>query len=108
VIEVRPGHVSRALAGIVSHKDDAKDGVSRVGLRARMLRTLRSACRLEFEMEQAAQAVEDARGEFFDAILAAVGAAGAWGDGFTGVPADVPRCEGWIHSIREESWRSAE
>jgi hypothetical protein len=108
VVEVRPGHVSRALAGIVSHRDDTKDGISRVGLRAGLLRTLRSACRLEFEMEQAAQAVEDARGEYFDAILAAVGAAGAWGDGFGGVPANVPRCEGWIHSIREESWRSSQ
>jgi len=108
VVEVRPSHVARVLAGVTSHRDDAKDGVSRAGLRAGLLRTLRSACRLEFEMEQAAQAVEDARGEFFDAILAAVGAAGAWGDGFTGVPANVPRCEGWIHSVREEPWRTSQ
>ena len=32
----------------------------------------------------------------------------AWGDGFVGVPANVPRCEGWIHSVREEPWRSAQ
>jgi hypothetical protein len=105
VVEVRPGHVSRVLAGVVSHRDDTKDGVSRVGLRATLLRTLRSACRLEFEMEQAAQAVEDGRGEFVDAILSAVGAGGAWGEGFTGVPANVPRCEGWIQSVRDEPWR---
>jgi len=108
VIEVRPGHVARVLAGITSHRDDTKDGVSRVGLRAGLLRTLRAACRLEFEMEQAAQAVEDARGEYFDAILSAVAAAGAWGEGFMGVPANVPRCEGWIHSVREEPWRVAQ
>jgi hypothetical protein len=107
VVEVRPAHVARVLAGVASHRDDTKDGTSRAGLRAGLLRTLRAACRLEFEMEQAAQAVEDARGEYFDAILAAVGAAGAWGDGFVGVPANVPRCEGWIHSIREEPWRGA-
>lgn len=108
LVEVRPGHVARVLAGVASHRDDPKDGGSRAPLRAGLLRTLRSACRLEFEMEQAAQAVEDARGEYFDAILAAVGAAGAWGEGFTGVPANVPRCEGWIHSVREEPWRSAQ
>jgi hypothetical protein len=105
VVEVRPAHVARALAGVVTHRDDPKDGVSRAGLRAGLLRTLRGACGLEFEMEQAAQAVEDGKGEHFDAILAAVGAAGAWGDGFSGVPANVPRCEGWIHSIREEPGR---
>lgn len=108
VVEVRPGHVSRVLAGVASHRDDPKDGGSRAGLRAGLLRTLRSACHLEFEMEQAAQAVEDARGEFFDAILSAVGAAAAWGEGFVGVPANVPRCEGWIHSVREEPWRTAQ
>jgi hypothetical protein len=108
VVEVRPAHVTRVLAGVTSHRDDTKDGVSRVGLRAGLLRALRAACRLEFDMEQAAQAVEDGRGEHFDAILAAVGAAGAWGEGFTGVPANVPRCEGWIHSVREEPWRVAQ
>ena len=33
---------------------------------------------------------------------------GAWGEGFIGVPANVPRCEGWIHSVREEPWRVAQ
>jgi hypothetical protein len=56
-------------------------------------------------MELVARAVEDGKGAFLDAVLAAVAAAAAWHDGFQGVPANVPRCEGWIHSIREEPWR---
>jgi len=105
VVEVRPGHVARALCGACTYRDDARDGVSRSGARAAILRTLRSAARLEFEMEQAAQVVEDGQGGHLEALLAAVAAAAAWQDGFQGVPPDVPRCEGWIHSVREEPWR---
>ena len=77
----------------------------RSSTRAAILRTLRSSARLEFEMEQAAQIVEDGHGDHLDAVLAAAGVAAAWADDFQGVPSNVPRSEGWIHSIREEPWR---
>jgi hypothetical protein len=105
VVEVRPAHVARALLGICAYRDDERDGVARASTRARVLRALRSAAKLEFEMEQAAHIVEDARGDHLEAVLAATGAAAAWADGFHGVPANVPRSEGWIYSIREEPWR---
>jgi uncharacterized protein DUF429 len=105
VVEVRPGHVARALAGVCSYRDDDRDGVSRSSTRAALLRTLRTASKLEFEMEQAAQIVEDGRGDHLDAVLAATGAAAAWAEDFQGVPSNVPRSEGWIHSVREEPWR---
>jgi hypothetical protein len=105
IVEVRPGHVARALLGACSYRDDDRDGVVRSSTRAGILRTLRAAARLEFEMEQAAQIVEDGNGGHLDAVLAATGAAAAWADDFRGVPSNVPRSEGWIHSIREEPWR---
>jgi hypothetical protein len=105
IVEVRPGHVARALLGICTYRDDDRDGVARASTRAAILRTLRGAAKLEFEMEQAAQIVEDGQGGHLDAVLAAAAAAAAWADGFRGVPANVPRAEGWIHSIREEPWR---
>lgn len=105
IVEVRPGHVARVLYGVCSYRDDDRDGASRSSTRAALLRTLRSAAKVEFEMEQAAQIVEDVKGDHLDAVLAATGAAAAWEDGFQGVPSNVPRSEGWIHSIREEPWR---
>jgi hypothetical protein len=105
IVEVRPGHVARALLGACSYRDDDRDGVARASTRAGILRTLRAAAKVEFEMEQAAQIVEDAQGGHLDAVLAATAAAAAWGDDFQGVPSNVPRSEGWIHSIREEPWR---
>jgi hypothetical protein len=105
VVEVRPGHVARAVAGVCSYRDDDRDGVSRSATRAALLRTLRTASKLEFEMEQAAQIVEDGHGDHLDAVLAATGAAAAWAEDFQGVPSNVPRSEGWIHSVREEPWR---
>jgi Protein of unknown function (DUF429) len=105
VVEVRPGHVARALFGICSYRDDDRDGVSRSSTRAGVLRTLRNSSKLEFEMEQAAQIVEDGHGDHLDAVLSATAAAAAWGEGFQGVPSNVPRSEGWIHSVREEPWR---
>lgn len=105
LVEVRPAHVARVVCGVCTHRDDDRDGVSRSSRRAAILRTLRAAAKLEFEMEQAAQIVEDGKGDHLDAVLAAVGAAAAWQDGFQGVPSNVPRCEGWIHSVREEPWR---
>jgi hypothetical protein len=105
IVEVRPGHVARVLLGVATYRDDDRDGVSRASTRAAILRTLRSAARLEFEMEQAAQIVEDDRGDHLDALLSATAAAAAWAEGFQGVPSNVPRCEGWIHSVREEPWR---
>jgi hypothetical protein len=106
LVEVRPALVARALAGVGAYRDDERDGVSRSSTRAGLLRILRSAAKLEFEMEQAAQVVEDSRAEHLDAALSAVAAAAAWADGFQGVPANVPRSEGWIHSVREEPWRA--
>jgi hypothetical protein len=105
IVEVRPGHVARALLGICSYRDDDRDGVARASTRAGMLRALRAAAKVEFEMEQAAQIVEDAHGDHLDAVLSATAAAAAWADGFQGVPSNVPRSEGWIYSIREEPWR---
>jgi len=105
VVEVRPAHVARALFGICAYRDDERDGVSRSSTRAGVLRALRTTAKLEFEMEQAAQVVEDAHADHLDAVLSATGAAAAWADGFQGVPSNVPRCEGWIHSVREEPWR---
>jgi hypothetical protein len=105
IVEVRPGHVARVVCGICQFRDDDKAGVSNSSTRAGILRALRSAAKLEFEMEQAAQIVEDQRGEFLEAVLAGVAAAAAWADGFQGVPSNVPRSEGWIHSVREEPWR---
>src|SRR6266540_724748 len=105
IIEVRPGHVARALLGVCSYRDDDRDGVARASIRAAILRTLRTAAKVEFEMEQAAQIIEDPEGNHLDAVLAVTGAAAAWADDFRGVPSNVPRSEGWIHSIREEPWR---
>jgi hypothetical protein len=105
IVEVRPGHVARAVCGICQYRDDDRTGSNRSSTRAGVLRTLRTAARLEFEMEQAAQVVEDARADHLDAVLSAVAAAAAWADGFQGVPSNVPRSEGWIHSVREEPWR---
>lgn len=105
VVEVRPGHVARSLCGVCTYRDDTRDGISRSSTRAKLLRALRSFTKLEFEMEQAAQIVEDGAGEHLDAVLSAVGAAAAWQDGFQGVPSNVPRSEGWIHSVRQEPWR---
>jgi len=105
IVEVRPAHVARAMCGICAYRDDERVGASRSSTRAGVLRTLRTGAKLEFEMEQAAQTVEDARGEHLDAVLAAVAAGAAAADGFQGVPSNVPRSEGWIHSVREEPWR---
>jgi hypothetical protein len=107
VAEVQPAHVARVLCGTSEYRDDGRDGVSLSGARAAVLRTLRSAARLEFEIEQAAQIVEDERGDALEAVLAAVGAAAAQEAGFQGVPHNVPRSEGWIWSVREEPWRDA-
>ncbi len=105
VVEVHPPHVARVLCGTVAYRDDARDGVSRASTRAAILRILRSSTKLEFEMEQAAQIVEDEDGLALDALLGAVGAAAAQEEGFYGVPGNVPRSEGWIYSVREEPWR---
>ncbi len=105
IVEVRPGHVARALAGVCSYRDDDRDGVARAAVRAGLLRTLRTAAHLEFEMEQAAQIVEDDHGDFLDAVLGGTAAAAALAADFQGVPSNVPRSEGWIHSIPEEPWR---
>src|SRR5512140_341706 len=99
IVEVRPGHVARALAGVCSYRDDDRDGVARASTRAGLLRTLRTAAHVEFEMEQAAQIVEDEKGDFLDAVLGGTAAAAALGADFQGVPSNVPRSEGWIHSI---------
>jgi hypothetical protein len=105
VVEVRAAHVARTVSGLCAWRDDDRDGVSRSKARATALRMLRGAAKLEFEMEQAAQVVEDPKGEHLEAVLAAVGAAAAWEGSFGGVPSNVPRCEGWIHSVPEEPWR---
>jgi hypothetical protein len=104
IVEVRPGHVARQLCGRCDTRDDAAGG-SRRSARATVLRVLRGAGRIEFQMEQAAPIIEDGSGDHLAALLAAVGAAAASADGFQGVPHDVPRCEGWIYSVREEPWR---
>ncbi len=105
--EVRPEHVARALCGTCAYRDDARDGVNRSGARAAVLRTLRTASGLEFEMEIAAKVVEDEKGLVLDAVLSAMAAAAAEEAGFGGVPSNVPRSEGWIYSVREEPWRDA-
>ncbi len=105
IVEVRPSHVARTLCGVCAYRDDDRDGVARASTRAAVLRTLRSAAKIEFEMEQAAQIVEDAHGDHLDAVLAAAATAAAWQEGFQFVPSNVPRSEGWIYSVREEPWR---
>jgi hypothetical protein len=107
LVEVRPEHVARVLCGTCAYRDDARDGVNRSGGRAGVLRTLRAASGLEFEMEIAAKVVEDEKGLMLDAVLAALAAAAAQGARFEGVPSNVPRSEGWIYSVREEPWRDA-
>jgi hypothetical protein len=104
IAEVRPAHVARELCGRCDTRDDPAGG-SRRSERASVLRVLRAAARLEFQMEQAAPIVEDGSGDHLAALLGAVGAAAAAADGFQGVPHDVPRCEGWIYSVRGEPWR---
>lgn len=104
IVEVRPAHVARELCGRCNTRDDASGG-SRRSERATVLRVLRAAARVEFQMEQAAPIIEDGTGDHLAALLAAVGAAAAAADGFQGVPHEVPRCEGWIYSVREEPWR---
>jgi hypothetical protein len=103
VVEVYPPHLPRALAGICGYRDG--DGPGRPALRASILRTLRSAARLRFEMEEAAEIVGDGTGATLDAVLGAVAAASASQGAFHQVPHDVPRCEGWIYSIPDEPWR---
>jgi hypothetical protein len=103
--EVRPEHVARAMCGACAYRDDARDSVNRSGARAAVLRTMRTAAGLEFEMELAAKVVEDEKGLVLDAVLAAVGAAAAQVENFHGVPSNVPRSEGWIYSVRDEPWR---
>jgi hypothetical protein len=105
IVEVRPAHVARAVCGVCAYRDDDRLGLSRSATRAGILRTMRTAAKLEFEMEQAAQIVEDGKAEHLEAVLSAVAAAAAAADGFQGVPSNVPRSEGWIHSVREEPWR---
>lgn len=104
IAEVLPAHVARVLGGTCAWRDDEVD---RASVRAAALRTLRNAAKLEFEMEQAAQIVEDPDGDALEAVLAAVGAAAAAEAGFQGVPHNVPRSEGWIYSVRDEPWRDA-
>jgi hypothetical protein len=103
VVEVHPPHLPRALAGICGYRDG--DGKGSPALRAAILRTLRSAARLRFEMEDAAEIVGDGTGTSLDAVLAGVAAASAAQGDFHQVPHDVPRSEGWIYSIPEEPWR---
>jgi hypothetical protein len=105
LVEVRPEHVSRVLSGTCAYRDDARDGVNRSGARAAVLRLMRTACGIEFEMELAAKVVEDEKGQVLDAVLSAVAAAAAQEASFQGVPSNVPRSEGWIYSVREEPWR---
>jgi hypothetical protein len=107
IVEVRPEHVARVLLGNCAYRDDARDGAQRASVRAALLRTVRTACGVEFEMELAAKVVEDEKGFMLDAVLSAVGAAAAQESGFEGVPHNVPRSEGWIYSVREEPWRDA-
>jgi Protein of unknown function (DUF429) len=104
VVEVHPPHVPRAMAGICGYRDG--EGQGRPALRAAILRTLRSAVRLRFEMEDAAELVGDGTGATLDALLAAVAAGSARQGGFRQVPHDAPLCEGWIYSIPEEPWRA--
>ncbi len=105
LVEVRPAHVARALLGICAYRDDDRDGVARASTRAGILRALRASAKVELEMEQAAQIVEDGHGDHLDAVLSATAAAAAWAESFQGVPSNAPRSEGWIHSVREEPWR---
>lgn len=107
LIEVRPEHVARVLAGVCAYRDDTRDGVQRASVRAGLLRTIRTACGIAFDMELAAKIVEDEKGLMLDAVLSAVGAAAAWESDFEGLPHNVPRSEGWIYSVREEPWRDA-
>ena len=103
VVEVYPPQLPRALAGICGYRDG--DGQGRPALRAAVLRTLRSAARLRFEMEEAAEIVGDGTGATLDAVLGGVAAASATQGDFQQVPRDVPRSEGWIYSIPDEPWR---
>lgn len=105
LVEVRPEHVARVLCGTCAYRDDSRDGANRSSTRAATLRTMRTACGLEFEMEVAAKVVEDEKGLVLDAVLSAVAAAAAQEASFQGVPSNVPRSEGWIYSVREEPWR---
>jgi hypothetical protein len=103
VVEVYPPHLPRVLAGICGYRDG--EGKGQPAVRAAILRTLRSAARLRFEMEDAAEIVGDGTGSSLDAVLAAVAAASAAQGGFRQVPHGVPLGEGWIYSIPDEPWR---
>jgi hypothetical protein len=105
IVETRPEHVARVLCGTCAYRDDVRDGVNRSSARAAVLRTLRSASGMEFEMEVAAKVVEDEKGLVLDAVLSAVAGAAAQEASFHGVPSNVPRSEGWIYSVRDEPWR---
>ncbi len=103
VVEVHPPHLPRVLAGICAYRDG--EGKGGPAVRAAILRTLRSAARLRFEMEDAAEIVGDGSGSVLDAVLGAVAAASAAQEGFRQVPHHAPRSEGWIYSIPDEPWR---
>ena len=103
LLEVHPPHVARVLAGVCDYRDGA--GAGGPAVRAALLRAIRAATRLRFEMEDAAQIVGDGQGAALDALLAAMAAASAQHGGFAQVPHNVPRSEGWIYSIPDEPWR---
>jgi hypothetical protein len=103
LLEVHPPHVARVLTGTCDYRDGA--GAGGPAVRAAILRALRSAARLRFEMEDAAQVVGDGQGMALDAVMAAVAAASAAQGDFAQVPHNMPRSEGFVYSIPDEPWR---
>lgn len=104
-LETYPGLLARALVGRTPYKNDAPSkqtpqraaarkaivaalarGTQALGIRVRMTPTL------EWEL------LEDATGDSLDAVLCAVQAAWAAGRPKYGLPARIPRGEGWIVS----------
>ena len=105
-LETYPGLLARAIVGRTSYKNDAPSNQTppRAAARRRIALALaggrhRLGLRVAFACRRlAGQAVADGTGDTLDAVLCAVLAAWASAQPDYGLPARIPRGEGWIVS----------
>ena len=102
-LEAYPGLLARKQLGVrESYKSDTRSEhtTARAGARLRIVQALREGrplgIRLRTPLEKAL--VADGSGDLLDAVICAVQAAWACGRPGYGLPAKVPRAEGWIVS----------
>jgi hypothetical protein len=105
-LETYPGLLARAIVGRASYKNDAPSHQTpeRAAARRRIALALaggrhRLGLRVAFASRRLArQALADGSGDMLDAVLCALQAAWAARQPNYGLPAHIPRCEGWIVS----------